>query len=294
MKLSFKLPTLKLPSINFKPKVKTYIGLQLTDKVLRVLELDREKKPLWEPVEVSLEGKNKEDVLRDIVQRYGLYGKSVSICVPANEGLLKFYKYPANISRNDLQSAIEWSIRRERSSIKEELYHDYYIIDQKLKGNQVGVVVVFSRKETVENIKSILNKVGLKLYVLDYEVITIVNYGLYHQLPLPFSILYIDYDYALFTIYSPENMAYSQIPWSFSDYLLRENEEYLDNFFAEVRNLIVLNDITSLYVAGPILSYENLVSKMMENIPILGLLDLEGLKPNFFIPYTLSIRGMEG
>ena len=279
---------------NIKDKSKTCIGLQLTDKVLRIVELDSNKKPLWEAVEVILDGKNKEDVLREIVQKHGLYGKSVCACVPVNEGLLKFYKYPASISKKDLLSAIDWSIKREKSSIKEEIYYDYYIWDQKLKGDQVGVVLVFSRKERVENIRSILNNVGLKLHVLDYEVVAIVNYGFYHKLPIPFSILYIDYDYSTLTTYSSENITYSHITWSLSDYLANKNDEHLDNFFAEVRNIIVLNDITSLYVAGPILSQENLVSRLMENVPILGLLDIEDLKPNFFIPYILSIRGMEG
>ncbi|MFN7065363.1 MAG: type IV pilus biogenesis protein PilM [Aquificaceae bacterium] len=288
MKLYFGFPFLGIGG-----ETKTEIGLQLTDRVIRIVELRRDKKPLWEPLEVAIEGKNKEDVLKGIVQKYKLSGKKVSACVPVNEGLLKFYKYPTNISEKDLNSAIEWSIKRERVSIKEDIYYDYFILEPVAKSNQLGVVVVFTRKETVEGIRNMLNRTGLRLHVLDYEIVSIVNYGLYHRLPLPFSILYIDYDYSILTTYSATNLAYSQIPWNFLDYLNKGDEESFEHFVTELRNVIVLNDITSLYIAGPVLSYEDLVGKMMENVPILGLLDLEGLKPEFFIPYTLSIRGME-
>ena len=288
-----KLLSIKDKLFNIKGKSKACIGLQLTDKVLRIVELDSNKKPLWEPVEVILDGKKKEDVLREIIQKRGLSGKRVCACMPVSDGLLKFYKYPANISKKDLLSAIDWSIKREKSSIKEEIYYDYYILDRKLKDMQINVVFVLSRKERVENIRSILNKVGLKLHVLDYEIVTIVNYGLYHKLPAPFSILYIDYDHSVLTTYSPQNISYYEIAWSFSDYFAHQDEEQLDSFFTELRSVIVLNDITNLYVAGPILSQENLVNRLMENVPILGLLDIEELKPNFFLPYILSIRGME-
>ncbi len=288
-----KFLSIKDKLFNIKGKSKACIGLQLTDKVLRIVELDSNKKPLWEPIEVILDGKKKEDVLREIVQKRGLFGKSVCTCVPVNEGLLKFYKYPANISKKDLLNAIDWAIKKEKSSIKEEIYYDYYILDQKSKDNQVGVLLVFSRKEKVENIRSILNKVGLKLHVLDYEIVDIVNYGLYHKLPIPFSILYIDYNHSVLTTYSSESISHYEITWSLSDYLAHQDEEQLDNFFAELRSIIVLNDITSLYVAGPILDQVDLVGRLMENVPILGLLDIEDLKPNFFIPYILSIRGGE-
>ncbi|MEZ0360829.1 MAG: pilus assembly protein PilM, partial [Hydrogenobacter sp.] len=89
-------------------------------------------------------------------------------------------------------------------------------------------------------------------------------------------------------------VSYFVIPWSYTEYLNRKDEQSLENFFAEVRNIVVINDLSSVYIAGPILSEENLLTRVLENLPILGLLDIEGIKPNFFIPYTLSIRGMEG
>ncbi len=287
MKLSLSLPSLG-------KKTKTVLGLHYTDKVIRLLELGKDKKPLSEPIEVNLEGKDKEKVLREVVQKYGLSGKWVTACIPVNDGLLKFYKYPASMSKKDLQSAIEWSIKRELSAMREETYYDYFILEPGAEGKQVGVVLVLSRKETVESIREVVENVGLKLHTLDYEVVAIINYGLYHKLPVPFSILYIDYNYSILTTYSLDNISYYVTYWSFSEFLKSRDEESLESFFAEIRNIVVLNDLSSMYVAGPIIADEEMLTRIMENLPILGILDLEELKPNFFISYILSIRGMEG
>ncbi len=287
MKLSLSLPSLG-------KKTKTVIGLHYTDKVIRLLELKKDKKPISEPIEVSLEGKDRERVLRELVQEHGLSGKMAAVCIPVNDGLLKFYKYPASMSKKDLQSAIEWSIKRELSAMREETYYDYFILEPGVEEKQVGVVLVLSRKETVEGIRKMVESAGLKLHTLDYEVVSIINYGLYHKLPVPFSILYIDYSYSILTTYSPTNVGYYVTYWSFSEFLKSRDEESLESFFAEIRNIVVLNDLSSMYVAGPILAEEEMLTRIMENLPILGLLDLEELKPNFFIPYILSIRGMEG
>ncbi len=273
---------------------KTIVGLQFTDKVIRLLELGKDKKPASEPIEVALEGGDRAAVLKDLVQKRGLSGKKVVACIPVNDGLLKFYKYPAAMSKKDLQSAIEWSIKRELSAMKEETYYDYFILEPVAGEKQVGVVLVLSRRETVEGIRRMLESAGLKLHALDYEVVAIVNYGLYHKLPVPYSILYIDYNYSILTTYSPTNISYYVTYWNFLDFLKSGDEESLESFFAEIRNIVVLNDLSSMYVAGPIIASEELLTRTMENLPILGLLDLEGMKPNFFIPYILSIRGMEG
>ncbi|MEN3028036.1 MAG: hypothetical protein ABDH29_02195 [Aquificaceae bacterium] len=163
-----------------------------------------------------------------------------------------------------------------------------------MEDKNVGVVLVLSRKETVENIRRLIEVPGLKLTVLDYEVVAIINYGLYHKLPIPFSILYVDYNYSILTTYSPTNISYYVTYWSFLEFLRSQEEESIESFFAEIRNIVVLNDLSSMYVAGPILAEEEMLTRIMENLPILGLLDIEGIKPNFFIPYTLSIRGQKG
>ncbi len=286
------LPKIKLPTFS-KPKVS--LAVQITDKVLRILDLDKEKKPTFEPVEVVWEGKSDNErvsILKTYAERYNLKGRDVISCLPVNDGLLKFYKYPATMSKKDLQQAVNWAIKRELSMIKESTLYDYYILEK--EGKNVIALLTFAREEAVSKIKKLIESAGMRLRILDYEVIAIVNYGLYNKLSTLFSVLYMDYSYALLVTYSPLNVAYFVVPWSYSEYLRTGEEESLESFFAEVRNVIIINDLSSVYIVGPILSEEALLTRILENLPILGLLDIEGIKPNFFIPYILSIRGMEG
>ena len=286
------LPKIKLPTFS---KTKVSLAVQITDKVLRILDLDKEKKPTFEPVEVVWEGKSDNErvsILKTYVERYNLKGRDVISCLPVNDGLLKFYKYPATMSKKDLQQAVNWAIKRELSMIKESTLYDYYILEK--EGKNVIALLTFAREEAVSKIKKLIESAGMRLRILDYEVIAIVNYGLYNKLSTPFSVLYMDYSYTLLVTYSPLNVAYFVVPWSYSEYLRTGEEESLESFFAEVRNVIIINDLSSVYIVGPILSEEALLTRILENLPILGLLDIEGIKPNFFIPYILSIRGMEG
>ncbi len=289
----FSIPKITLPSIGLK-KSKSALALHWTNKVLRLLELDQDKTPKFEPVEIDIDGKDMGQALKELVQRLGLEGKDVSACLSANEGLLKVQKFPASLSDADLRKSIEWSIKKELSSYREEMVYDYYIMEKGYEEKQRAVIFVFSRKETVENIRKAVEGAGVRLAILDYEVLAIVNYGLYHKIPVPFSILYIDYDYAVLTTYSAVNIVYSVFNFRYKDYLKSKDEEHLEGFFSEIRNMVVLNDLSSIYIAGPVLLEEELIERIMENVPVLGLLDVENIKPNFFIPYILSIRGMEG
>jgi type IV pilus assembly protein PilM len=274
---------------------KNYLALQVGKSFIRLLELGEDGKPIFQPQEVIFEDgdENKKlSALKKIVAEYGLQGHKVIASLPATDGILKLNKYPSKISQKDLNTAIDWVIKRETSQIKEETVYDYFI----LRGEDaISVALVLARAESVNRLTNLISSAGLKPETIDYEVLAIVNYGIYHKLPLPFSILYIDYDYSILLTYSPSNISYSVIPWDYLGYSKKTissstSEERLESFLAEVRNLIVINDIFNVYIAGVSLGNESFTEYILENLPILGLLDAGELPPNFFIPYTLSLR----
>jgi type IV pilus assembly protein PilM len=274
---------------------KNYLALQVGKSFIRLLELGEDGKPIFQPQEVIFEDgdENKKlSALKKIVAEYGLQGHKVIASLPATDGILKLNKYPSKISQKDLNTAIDWVIKRETSQIKEETVYDYFI----LRGEDaISVALVLARAESVNRLTNLISSAGLKPETIDYEVLAIVNYGIYHKLPLPFSILYIDYDYSILLTYSPSNISYSVIPWDYLGYSKKTissstSEERLESFLAEVRNLIVINDIFNVYIAGVSLGNESSTEYILENLPILGLLDAGELPPNFFIPYTLSLR----
>jgi type IV pilus assembly protein PilM len=294
MKVLDRIRTLSFPSFKVK-RAKNYLALQVGKSFIRLLELGEDGKPIFQPQEIIFEDgdENKKlSALKKIVAEYGLQGHRVIAALPATDGILKLNKYPSKISQKDLNTAIDWVIKRETSQIKEETVYDYFV----LRGEDaISVALVLARAESVNRLTNLISSAGLKPEIIDYEVLAIVNYGIYHKLALPFSILYVDYDYSILLTYSPSNISYSVIPWDYLGYSKKTissstYEEFLENFVAEVRNLIVINDISNVYIAGVILSNQSFLDYILENLPILGLLDAGELPPNFFIPYTLSLR----
>jgi len=294
MRLLERIKTLSFPSFKVKG-AKNYLALQVGKSFIRLLELGKDEKPIFQPQEIIFEDgdeNKKYSALKGIVAEYGLRGHGVIAALPATDGILKLYKYPSKISQKDLNTAIEWVIKRETSQIKEETVYDYFI----LRGEDAtSVALVLARAESVKRLTNLISSAGLKPEIIDYEVLAIVNYGIYHKFALPFSILYVDYDYSILLTYSLSNISYSVINWDYLEYSKKAgssstSEELLENFIAEVRNLIVINDISNVYIAGVGSGNESFTEYILENLPILGLLDAGELPPNFFIPYTLSLR----
>lgn len=294
MKLLERIRTLGFPPFKVKG-AENYLVLQVGKSFIRLLGLGEDEKPIFQPQEIIFEDgdENKKlSALKKIVVEHGLQGRRVIASLPATDGILKLYKYPSKISPKDLNSAIEWRIKSELTQIKEEATYDYFILQGE---DSLSVALVLARAESVNRLTNLISSAGLKPEIIDYEVLAIVNYGIYHKLALPFSILYTDYDYSILLTYSPSNISYSVINWDYLGYIKKgeshpTSEELLENFIAEVRNLIVINDIFSVYIAGVILSNQSFLDYMLENLPILGLLDAGELPPNFFVPYILSLR----
>jgi type IV pilus assembly protein PilM len=293
MKLLERIRTLSFPSFKVK-RAKNYLALQVGKSFIRLLELGKDEKPIFQPQEIIFEDgdENKKlSALKKIVAECGLQEHRVIAALPATDGILKLYKYPSKISQKDLNSAIEWRIKSELTQIKEEAIYDYFILHGE---DALNLALVLARAESVNRLTNLISSAGLKPEIIDYEVLAIVNYGIYHKLALPFSILYIDYDYSILLTYSPSNISYSVINWDYLRYSKKagtsSSEELLESFLAEARNLIVINDILDVYIAGVVLNDQSFLDYILENLPILGLLDVGELPPNFFVPYILSLR----
>ncbi len=291
----FKLPAFRGLSF-FKPqKSKISLSVQITDRSLRILELDDNLQPKFEPIFHIWKDNNfqeKQRVLKSYVNKYNLMGRDVISVLSVKDGFLQYIKYPSTLSKKDLMSSIDWAIKRKQAEIGEETFYDYYILKEKSEDKNIGVVTVFARKDVTSNMQKLIEGAGLNLKILDYEVIALINYGLSENLPKPFSILYVDYDYFVLVNYANTFINYSFMHINLDMYIQTEDMDILENFFAEVRNHLVMGDILNVYLAGPILEEKYMLDIIMENLPIIGLLDLPNLKPGFLIPYILCKRGM--
>lgn len=292
MKLAVRLPSL----VRALKRTKTGLSIYLNDKLLRVLEIDREKKPLFEPVEVFWEHESEEErrkILSKVVETNRLKGKEVVSCITVDEGILKFQKFPIAMPKKDLMEAIDWYIKSETQKIKEETIYDYYFLEKEPDDKYIRVVITIARKSSVDRLINTLKEAGLKPKVIDYEIVAIINYGLYNKLPPPFAILYIDYHEGILTYYAKNSVSYNKIDFNYRYYKDTEDPALLDTFLIEVRNLLVINEISNVYLAGPVISDELTLENIMVSLPVLGILDLEYVPPTFFIPYILALRGLE-
>ncbi len=274
----------------------TGLSVYITDKFVRILELGRNKKPTFEPLEIFWEQdgeENRKKILSRVVENNGLKGKEVVTCIGANEGILKFQKFPVAMSKKDLMEAIDWFIKSETQQIKEETVYDYFFLEREPDDKYVKVVITIARKSSVDRLRDTLRGVGLQPKIIDYEIVDIINYGLYNKLPPPFAILYMDYYESIITYYSKNAITYNKIDFNYKHYRDVKDPSMLDHFLIEVRNQLVINEISNVYLAGPVIGDEVTLENIMMNLPVLGILDLEDIPPGFFIPYILSIRGLE-
>ncbi len=292
MKLAVQIPILD----RMFRKTKTGLSVYITDKLIRILELDLERRPTFQPVEIFWEHESFDDrrkILSTIIESNKLKGKEVVSCITVDEGILKFQKFPIVMSKKDLMEAIDWYIKSETQQIKEETIYDYYFLEKEPDDKYIRVIITIARKSSVERIKDLLKSVELQPKIIDYEIVAIINYGLYNKLPPPFAILYIDYYESILTYYAKNTISYNKIDFNYKYYQEVKDEALLDTFLIEVRNLLVINEISNIYLAGSIISDELTLENIMMNLPVLGILDFEDIPPSFFIPYILSLRGLE-
>jgi len=298
MKLLEKLKPRKLnisfPGFSLFPK--TSLSLYITVDFLRILEVDREGIPTFEPIEINWSDKKEEEkleILKDNVLKLGLKGKVAHTCITAKNGILKVHKLNTSLSKKDLMEAIETFIRVEKESIKEESIYDYYIGDSQDKKFKI-IILAIIRKLFFDNLKKLIEGSGLKLGIVDYEVSTIVNGGLLFNLRKPFAILYVDLHESVFVYYTGQSIVYNLSNFSLKEYLETREDWLLEEFFIEVKNLLLVNEVNALYLAGKAIEYDELLEKLLSNLPILSPLEPPHMTASFFIPYALCMRGIEG
>lgn len=293
-KLKPKKLNISLPSFSLSPK--TSLSLHITPDFLRILEVDKEGVPTFEPIEINLFGKKEEEkleMLKDNVLKLGLKGRVAHTCITAKNGILKVHKFPATLSKKDLQEAIETFIRVEKENIKEDSIYDYYIWDSQDKKFKI-ITLVIVRKLFFDNLKKLIEGAGLKLGIVDYEVSTIVNGGFLFNLRKPFAILYVDLHESVFVYYTGQSIVYNLSNFSLKEYLETKEDLLLKEFFEEVNNLLLVNEVNALYLAGKAIEYDELLEKLLSNLPILSPLEPSHMTASFFVSYALCIRGIEG
>lgn len=211
--------------------------------------------------------------------------------VPTRYGFTKIYTFPKTLSGDELIQAIELYIQEDISenfSGKEEdvVYTYDFLKSEKDEPHRVLAVVISS--DVVSKFQSWAQSLGLKLDLISYEPICLINFGLSRNLPQPFTIIYTDLNKVLIVSFQKDKILYEE----FSYILSPENlgEEMLNLIIWDIRNYIVLNDLDNIYLAGLIVEHKQLLENFLEKLPIIGVLSLDRLPERYTLLHTLGER----
>ena len=211
--------------------------------------------------------------------------------VPTRYGFTKIYTFPKNLSGDELIQAIELYIQEDISenfSEKEEnvIYTYDFLKSEKDEPHRVLAVVISS--DIVSKFQSWADSLDLKLELISYEPICLVNFGLSRNLSQPFTIIYTDINKVLIVSFQKDKILYEE----FSYILSPENlgEEMLNLIIWDIRNYIVLNDLDNIYLAGLIVEHKQLLENFLEKLPIIGVLSLDRLPERYTLLHTLGER----
>jgi len=137
-------------------------------------------------------------------------------------------------------------------------------------------------------IKNFAAKLGIELDIVSYEPICLLNLAFLKGLTGDFSLLHTDYTKLVIISYTQSRIFHEVFYYNYSSNLL-ESEEF-NNLVWNIRNYIVINDLTNIFLTGLYVENPQILEIVMEKLPIFGILSLEEIPERYSLLYTLSVR----
>jgi len=287
--LSFTLPK--------RRKTKNVFTFYADTTFYRILSFNHDYKTLIEPVEktyveeVPLEDKLMEisDYVNRIKEKIPLKNLSFGTYIPSQQGLLRLYTFPGNLKKKEVLQALSLYIQQEIAETYREknVIYSYAFLDR--KGDEpYRVLVAIVEKEPIDMLLSWAESLGIHLDIISYEPTCLINLGFLKNLPQPFSILYTDLNKILLLSFQKDRILYEVFPYLFSTE--STFEDTLNMLIWDIRNYIVLNDLTNLFLAGIVVEYEHITQYFLERLPIFGIISINKFPDRYSLLYTLGER----
>jgi type IV pilus assembly protein PilM len=277
---------------------KQVFTFNIDSNYFRILAFNNEEKILFQPIERKyIEEVPFEEKLAEITQYIEeLKEKNIAInklsygtYLPTQYGLLRLYTFPANLKKKEvLQSLIIYIQQEIAETYKEKnVVYSYAFLDRK-KNEPYKVLVTILEKDPLDSLINWAYTLQLDLKLISFEPVCLINLGLLRNLPLPFSILYTDLNKIIVLSFQEERILYEVFPYVFS--LEQDMEQSLNMLIWDIRNYIVLNDLTNIFLAGIVVEYEALAQYFLERLPIFGIINLDNFPERYSLLYTLGER----
>ncbi|HIC09515.1 MAG TPA: hypothetical protein EYO62_05645 [Aquificales bacterium] len=313
MRLIDKLPMVHPPedrytlipaSKGFKPfllggRTKQVFPFAVDNLFYRGIAFNKKYKPIVKPFEkVYPEETSIDVVLEDLKEEIENIKESLEIplnkfkfgtYIPTRYGFLKIYSLAKNVSKAELIRTIELYIEEdinENFPGKEVVYAYDFLKTEKDEPYRVLITIVES--EIIQKLETWAENIGIRLDIISYEPICLINLGLLKGLPIPFTILYTDVNKILVLAYQKDRILYEEFSYVFSPDKMAE--DVLNLIIWDIRNYIVLNDLSNIYLAGVVTEYEHLMEYFLEKLPIFGIVSIDVFPERYSLLYTLGER----
>ena len=277
------------------PKTKKAVTFVVENEFVRILGVNEKLEKLFPPFEkdyseegnIELQLQDVSDFLKENFQNF----KEISIgtYLPTRYGILRLYTFPRSLKKRELLNSIELYIQEEIAEVfpDKEVVYSFDILDTGPE-EPYKVVVAILDKEVVDLLVNWSMELNINLEILSFEPICVINFGLLKQLPQPFSIIYTEKNKILVVSYGKTKINYETFPYSLS--LESGFEEALNMLIWDIRNYIVLNDLSNIFLGGIVLEYNHLTEFFLERLPIFGLLSIDKFPERYSLLYTLGVR----
>jgi len=280
-------------AINLLSRKNSVFAFSIDKNLIRALALNEEDKLILEPFEYfSFDEISEEEAitkLKQYTEQVNLKDLKIGTYIPTAEGLLRMYTYPANLTKQELLKSLELYIHQEIAEVysNKEVIYKYTILPRKDE-EPYKVLVAIIEAEALNKVKSLASTLGVELDIVSYEPVCILNFGFLKGLDSDFSILYTDYTKVILLTYKDNNLFYEVFYYKYQQNLAL-SEEFNDLIW-NIRNYIVINDLSNIFLAGLFVEDEKILEIIMEKIPIFGILSPEIIPERFSLLYTLSER----
>jgi hypothetical protein len=280
-------------AINLLTREKNVFAFSYDKNLIRALVLNKERKPLLEPFEHFGSDEIPEEeatkLLKQYIEQINVKNIKVGTYIPTYEGILRMYTYPANLTKQELLKSLEIYIHQEIAEVysNKEVVYKYTILPRKAD-EPYKVLVAVIESEALNRIKNFAAALGVELDIVSYEPVCILNFAFLKGLYSDFSILYTDYGKVILLTFKSSNLFYEVFYYTYQDNLL--NSEEFNDLIWNIRNYIVINDFSNIFLAGLFVEDERVLEIIMEKIPIFGILSSEDIPDRFSLLYTLSAR----
>jgi len=294
-----------IPSLeNFKPfllkgRARAVFPFAIDNLFYRGISFNKRYKTVIKPFEkIYPEETSIDTVLKDFKEELERIKETINIplnkfkfgtYIPTKYGFLKIYSFAKNVNRAELLSTIELYIEEdinENFPGKEVVYAYDFLRTERDEPYRVLITIV--ETEIINKLENWAETLGIQLDIISYEPVCLINLGLLKGLPVPFTILYTDVNKILVLAYQKDRILYEEFSYVFSPDKMAE--DVLNLIIWDIRNYIVLNDLSNIYLAGIVTEYEHLMEYFLEKLPIFGIVSIDIFPERYSLLYTLGER----